>query len=210
MKIYKIILALFLVVFLTACQKEYNLFVEDDKITEEFNIIVPDNDENNERLRLNYYPLHANDDVFYEKRFIKENKNINATFKYSYEPIEFVNANSINQCFDSKEILVDNEDYYYFKLEKLRDCMTDYNININIITDNKVLSNNANKVSGNKYTWYLTNNNKDTFNLEIKIAKGKKNNDIDIKYIIIISTVVILLIIFLAYFLHKKQKSNNI
>ena len=206
-KIYIIILLL--VILVTGCKKQYNLYVKNDKIIEEIDVEVINDDDNSDLLKLNYYPLHANEEEIYNKE-IKEEKNIlKAHFDYTYKPYDFVNSNSVNDCFKNKQIIVDNEDYYYFKLSTLKQCMNYFNLDINIITDNKVLANNADKVRGNKYTWYLREKNKEDFEIEIKISK-KEKRDNNTVFVILGSLAIVIVIISLIYFLYKNSKSNNI
>ena len=206
MKKIKIIIIFLIVILLSGCHKEYYLYINDDKITEKFDIVLPYSEDNIERLNLNYYPLHANENQLYEKEIQKNGDMINAHFEYEYSPRNFVNTNSINQCFEDKEIIVDNEDYYYLKLGNMQNCMDDYDLSINIVTNNKVLSNNADKKRGNKYIWNLNNENKDQFNLEIKIAKGVKR----VNYFLIAFAVLgIIALVFLISTVVRKSKENN-
>ena len=210
MKSIKIIIILLFTILLAGCSKEYYLTVEDNRIIEEFDTVIEDNVENNERLNLNYYPLHADDETIYKKTIKRENNMLKVHFSYSYNPKKFAYANSINQCFEKKEVIVDNDKYYYFKLEGFKACISDYDLNINIITNNNVLTNNADKINGNTYTWYLKEDNKDNFNLEIKIEKGAKNNNANIISKIFIITLVFAIIIAVIVLLSKKRKSNNL
>ena len=209
-KIKLFIVFIVAILLLVGCQKEYTLTISDDKIVEEFDLVVPNTDENEELINLNYYPLHANDEVLFTKNVKDEGEFFNVHLEHTYIPEEFSNANSINECFVNKEVILDNEDYYYIKLEKLTKCMTDYEFNVNIITNNKVLSNNADKVDGNKYTWYLNDENKDNFNLEIKISKSKKINNSNLIKIVGFAIVVIVVAILMLYLAIKRKKSNSI
>ena len=210
MKNIKLIVYLLFIILLTGCQREYYLTVDDNKIVENFDVVLTNNDDNNARLSLDYYPIHADNNVIYNKTVTKENGMINAHFEYVYKPQKFVNANSVNQCFEDREIIVDEEKYYYFKLGKFKNCMNDSNIDIIIITDNKVLKNNADKVNDNKYIWYLRDENKENFNLEIKIAKGKKRNKFLVSYIIIGAIVLCVILIFAISLISKNRKSNEV
>lgn len=192
--------------------------IKDDTINEKINIIVDDNQANNETLKYDMYPLHANDSEIYNKTIEKNNEKLYVTFKYNYKPHDISNSELINYRFKKKTIIV-TEEYYYFKLSNyftlVRESGDDINIKINIITDNKVLTNNADKVKGNKYIWYLTNKNKENFNLEIKIARGIKGNNIksknEINSLTIIFTIIIVIsIILLIFTLLKRKKSNMI
>lgn len=209
MKKINIIISLLLLFLLTGCQKEYSLIIDDNKIVEEFNATFPDNEENNERIMLNFFPIHADNDEIYNKKISKEDGMIKLHLDYTYEPKSFSNSNLVNECFVDKKVIVDNEKYYYFELKQFTDCITDHNVDINIITDNKVLSNNADKVKGNKYIWHLTEDNKDNFNLEIKIAKGVKKGNF-IKIFGIVVAIILVALLSVKHFLLNRKKANNI
>lgn len=209
MKKIRLLFIISICIILAGCKQEYNLIIDNDKIVEEYNVIVEDTEENNKRLELDYYPIHADDTKKYNKKVSKENNMLNVHMDYTYVPKDFSNANSINQCFDTKQVIVDDENYYYFRFGSINNCMTDYNMDINIITKNKVLKHNADQVKGKKYTWHLTNENKEKFNLEIMIKKNKKIK-FPVKKIIIISVVSIFIIILIALVLKKKNKSNRV
>ena len=209
MKKIRNIIILLLIVFVTGCSKEYTLIIKDNKITEKFDIVLDDNDENSQRLELDYFPLHANEEVKYIINISKNDGKIDAHFEYEYQPNEFVNANTITSCFANREIVVDNDEYYYFKLGDVQDCMSDFNLDINIIAENKVIESNADEIKGNKYIWHLTDEKKDKFELMIKIKKNiaqKKKN----KIVIFIIGAIILIAIPFIYLIVKKKKSNSI
>ena len=211
MKNIKYIILLFLFLTLVGCKQEYNLVVTDTSITEEFKITVDNNEDNLKRLNVKQYPLHANNDILYNKKITKNGKIISAIFNYFYKPYDFVNANSFNQCFKNKKVIVDDEKYYEFNFSDMMDCMYNYNMNINIITKNKVVSHNADKVKGNKYTWYLTDDNKDKFSIEIKIEKGTAKNILE-QYKILTYVVVGIVsfgIILGVFIVIKKIRKNN-
>ena len=196
---------------LAGCKQEYYLFINDSSIKEEFRIGVENTDENMKRINANQYPLHANNDVMYEKKIEKKGNIISAIYKYTYKPYDFVNANTINQCFTKKKVIMDDEKYYEINLSDMTDCMYDYNLIINIITKNKVVSNNADKVKGNKYTWYLTNGNKNDFSIKIKIVKGTASKSFILsKYsIYIILGAGIIIVLLAVYMVMKKIKVSN-
>lgn len=211
MKKVKIFLIIMFFIFVAGCKQEYTLVISDSTINEEFKITVDNNEENLKKVNLNYYPLHADNSILYDKKLIKKNNLITAIYKYTYKPYDFVNANTINQCFTKKKVIMDDEKYYEINLSDMTDCMYDYNLKINIITKNKVVSNNADKVKGNKYTWYLTNENKNDFSIKIKIAKGTASKSFILSkysiYIILGAGIVIVLLA--VYMVMKKIKVSN-
>lgn len=207
----KLLFLLLIFILITGCKQEYNLVISDSAIKEEFKAVVDNNDDNLKRLSVNYYPLHANDVVTYNKKIIKNNNYITAFFSYVYKPYDFVNANTFNQCFRNKKVIMDDKKVYEIVLSDFVDCMYDYNLDINIITNNKVISNNADEVKKNKYIWHLTEEKKDTFSIEIKIQKGTSKSIIQ-KYQFIIYIVIGIVVIGITlgvYITFKNHKKNN-
>ena len=209
MKKYKFFVLIIGIFTLVGCSSEYNLIISDNEITEDINVVILDNQETSNNFDLDFYPLHSNFDEIYEKNIIKENDFIRLNLKYNYSPQDFSNANSFNECFHDKEVVLNNEDYYYLKLSEFYPCVTASEFDINIITDNKVLMNNADIVKGNKYTWHVDENNKADLLIEIKIAKGIKayNNSKLISYIVIGSILFILFVVMIVFF--KKSNGRN-
>ena len=96
----------------------------------------------------------------------------------------------------------------------MTDCVSDFNFDINIITNNKVISNNADEVNNNKYTWHLSEDNKDNFKLKIKIAKGVYSdngltNSKVISYVIL-GLIGIAIIIFIGVTIKYVKNKNKI
>ena len=193
------------VFILCGCTNEYTLTISDKEIKEEINVTIDNSIENKELLKFNYYPLHGNQIDTYKKE-IEENGNyLNVKLEYTYDSEEFGNADSLNQCFENKVVELNNKDYYYFKLSDMNHCVSTDDININIVTKNKVLLHNADSVKGNKYTWHVTSENFDDFVLEIKIAKGSDNSTI-----IVIATIVLIIVVgLIVYFVYKKRQGNR-
>ena len=145
------------------------------------------------------------------KKSLKEkgkNKVLDLEYKYSLK--DFINANSFNQCFDDRNIINDDE-YYTINLSKPNGCMFNTNYIINIITSNDVVENNASEIKGNKYIWYVENDNKDNFKLNIKIKKGTEKTFKDkynyISYMIV--GIALLGIIVAIIILIKKNKNSK-
>ena len=198
----------------SGCSKEYNLTITDDKFIEELKVTLIDNEDNKKMIDNNFYPLHASTEEIYIKKINIREGYLQLDLKYEYSKEEFENANSVNQCFKEKKILLNDDDYYYLELKKMNDCVTDFNFDINIITNNQVVSNNADKVNKNKYTWHVSEDNKDNFKLKIKIAKGVYNNTILTKEKIIAYVVLgiigIGIIVFIPITVKRMKNKNKI
>ena len=211
MKYIKIFIILIIFICITGCRKKYELYIDDNAVTEKFHLELNSDNKYAYILDGDFYPLHNDfDHTFQKKLDTKGNKKI-LDINYTYTYADFANANSFNQCFDEREISFKDDNYFSIKLSKPNGCMFGEDYTINIITDKKVLSNNADKVNGNRYIWYVKNKNKDKFRLDIKIEKNelidsKKNNSF-IGYIVL--GLLLLASIFAIYFTLKIRKKNS-
>ena len=100
---------------------------------------------------------------------------------------------------------------------KYRDIFTD--LIVNIVTDYEVTNNNADKVEGNRYTWYFnkTNNYEKRIDFEVDLTKTvaeKEQEAISNKtktknYIIIAIIAVILYIAIVSIIIIKKNRTRE-
>ena len=197
-------------IFLGGCTSSYNLTFDDNNITEKIMVELPNTSDNKEAVLRDFYPLHMNNNVVYNKDIKYVDDIIKLDLNYTYTSKDFINSDLLNLCFRYKDIDIDNDSYYYLKLSQFFPCVTAKEFDINIITNNKVLVNNADKISGNKYIWHITEENRDSFMLEIKIAKGVKANNYSNMLIYIFLGAFVIFIIFMVIFLKKSNKRNII
>lgn len=210
-KYIKLIFVFVIIIFIAGCKKEYNLYVYDNKIVEKFHMEIESENKYTKLYSGNINPLHGNFTDIYKKNLEKKGKKDILDLEYTYTPELFANANSINQCFDERKVTYSSDNYFEIILGKPNGCMFKENYTINIITDNVVVSNNADKVTGNKYSWNVKNDGKSNFNLKIKIKKGdlkrKKNNSNIVIYIVV--GIIIISFSAVIYFTYKRRKKNN-
>lgn len=135
---------------------------------------------------------------------------VNLNYRYDYDSFE--NNMFINSCFENA-IYLNEVDYYYVKLYGDYTCFADRSFDINLTTHNKVISSNADNVSGNKLTWTM-DIAKSTYDIEFQISKDTTYEKIDKSItawqIIEIIVFVILLsgFISVAVIYHKTKKSR--
>lgn len=89
------------------------------------------------------------------------------------------------------------------------ECFYGQEFDINIITKNKVLMNNADSAKGNTYTWHVTEDNKDDLSIEIKIAKGQKAFDNSIIIYVLFGIIVVIIIFTIRWFINKRKVRND-
>lgn len=202
----KIFIICFLSLILFGCSNaEYNLTINDDSFYEDINVYF-DNDSSYSFIDYDFYPLHSNVDNIYEKKIENFNGMTKLNLKYKYSVEEFGNSNTLNQCFDYKDLDF-NDDFYYINIGNFNGCITNPDFVINIKTNNKVLFNNANSVKNNVYSWYINSDNVNDFSLEIKVSKGIYK--LETKYVILIFSFILFLLLILSYIFFKKKKSSD-
>ena len=210
MKYLKLFVILTISLIVCGCNKEYRLYINDNNIVEKFHMEIESDNKYSYVLDGDFYPLHNDFEHKFKKSLKEKGKNKVLDLEYKYSLKDFINANSFNQCFDDRNIINDDE-YYTINLSKPNGCMFNTNYIINIITSNDVVENNANEIKGNKYIWYVENDNKDNFKLNIKIKKGTEKTFKDkynyISYIIV--GIALLGIIVAIIILIKKNKNSK-
>ena len=205
----KIFLLILFVNILVGCTPSYNLTFEDDKVIEKISLELPNTPDNNSLINNDFYPLHSNEDIIYNKNVKITDENIFLNLDYTYSSYDFNNSNILNLCFHYKDLDLNNKDYYYLKLNQFFPCVTANEFDINIITKNKVLMNNADSVKGNTYTWHVTEDNKDDLSIEIKIAKGQKAFDNSIIIYVLFGIIVVIIIFTIRWFINKRKVRND-
>ena len=211
MKFFKLVIVLFVFLFISGCSIDYTLVITDNYFDESISVVLDDSDNTNQALK-DYNPIHYSDDIIYQKS-IKNNNgktNVNLYFRYTLE--EFQNANSVNQGFYNRSIKED-DDIIYINLSNFEGFASKIDFDIKIKTNNEVLKNNADKVKGNTYIWHVDKNNKKNLSIEMEIKKGTaKNTNNNYQFItyIVIGIIVVIILVFVFMLLKRRKNSNRI
>ena len=131
MRHIKIIILSLLVIFISGCSKEYELYISDNQVIEKFHMEIESDNKYSNLLDGDFYPLHNDFDHKYEKKLKNKGNSKVLDLKYVYSSKDFVYANSFNQCFDQRQVLND-KNYYTIELAKPNSCMfnAEYTINV--------------------------------------------------------------------------------
>ena len=204
--------------FFTGCTAEYNLHFSEDTIKEKITIIPETTQEQENTKTLDSREFFAIIDkdrsLPYETNQLDINNHKAYQYSYEYKFSEF-KYSDFTRCYDAYTIL-DENGIISFNTSKEFKCMVyDYkkidNVVINISTDYKVVSNNADEVNGNIYTWKINNNNKDNKPIKFSYTKNAKRSltlkEMFEKYKVVIIAIaasllalgLIVLIIFIRY-----------
>lgn len=194
---------------LCGCTHEYILFVSDDKFDENIHFEFLNDEDLTFSLDNPIYVFHNDFDTIYDKK-IKSKGNLSILdYHFSYNPKDFVNANSFNACFNERNIIVNNDEYYEFNIAKYSGCVLKNDFDIKIKTNNKVLEHNADNVKANTYIWHVDTNNPDSFNLHMKIAKGVLVNNYSYNFVLFIICFIILVLFISIFIFRYKLKHRN-
>lgn len=216
--IFLIIISLLL---LTGCTSEYTLEFSNNGIKENVKIEIDNSDIPNKSSNMvsevddritpfieeEQYPFINDYNKKYNKKVteIDSGKRIELSYKYSHT--EFKNSQTYNTCFEDKSF-VEERNGYILNLNGRFFCRYSDEVTINIKTNNEVISNNADKVDGNTYTWIINGSNVDKTDIQIEISKKTKTS----KYIIyaILGVILIAIIVLGLNFYTKFQNRDNV
>lgn len=204
---------------LTGCSTEYNLEFSNDKIKEHIvaNILDTDipkqidnpiselDDQITPFIKNEQYPFPNNTDDKYTKKITNKSNYTEVTLDYSYSHEEFKNSKAYGTCFEEKSF-EENKKGYSLNFSGSFYCLYGDSVTINIKTNNEVISHNADKVSGNTYTWVINKDNAQDTNISINISK----TSMYVKPIIYIIIGVVFLVLSIgAYIAYNKIKNRD-
>ncbi len=205
--------------FLTGCSTEYNLEFSNDAIKEHIvaNILdtdIPVQSENplaahddpiTPFIENDQYPFAHNNDITYDKKVEKKTNSTIVTLDYQYSHDEFRKSRAFNSCFEEKS-LEENKKGYNLNFAGRFYCLYGDSVTINIKTNNEVISHNADKVSGNVYTWVINKDNAQAADIRMNISK----TSMFVKPVIyIVLGVVFLALSIGAYIVYNKIKNRD-
>lgn len=187
----KKILLLFILIFLTGCEAEYNIEINNNvNLKEIINVIENDkalfNKKNSqlynrtpkEYLETNlkwptsvyksgeinpYEPIKLDNTYYYTKTDISNYKQLGLSYSFNHNQKKYDESDLINKCYDIKYIK--NNDTILLETISSFKCFDEYKlldkVTINLNTTCKVNIENSDKNENNKYTWYITKENYD-------------------------------------------------
>lgn len=214
-----IFLLVFLTMFLTGCSSEYNIEFSNGKIKENIVVNILDSDipkapanqlyDVDDRvtpfIKNNQYPIFGNTDIIYDKNVKKEGNNTRVTLDYTYTHDEYRNSTVYKSCFENA-YLINNKKNYELNFSGSFYCLYGNELVINIKTNNEVISNNADKVNGNIYTWIINKDNVTNADIQMTISKHSRYYNI-IVYCIV--GVILICLSIVGYIVYKKIRNND-
>ncbi len=180
----KCIMFIIFMLLLTGCSSEYTLEYSNKGIKENISVQIPDSeipstevdpitepdDPVTPFIQNDQYPFLKNENKKYEKTVTKENGVTKVNLFYNYSLDEYVNSRVYSTCFQNysftkgpRNAVFDFSGSFY--------CLYGDEIKISIKTNNLVKKHNADKVSGNVYTWIINKDNVSNTDINIVISK---------------------------------------
>lgn len=216
------ILLFIIFTILTGCSSEYNIEFSNNKIKENIKVDILDSDmpkkfdENiysssdiiTPFINNDQYPFFGNEEIIYNKIVNKNGNTTHIELNYDYSHQDFLNSTVYRSCFENSEFTT-NKKYYDLNFYGTFYCLYGEELVINIKTDNEVISNNADKVNGNVYTWIINKDNIDKVNIQMRISKHTVYFKIIIYGIVGIFFIGLLIAGYIAYNKFKNRDSIN-
>ena len=163
MKRLRIISLILTIFFVTGCEVNYELNFVDDTLDEKISVVLSEDENTSENLESMDY-MAANEAFAISKRLDQRlynytRKKNTGIFDYSYSVDNFNDNHMIDQCYDSFNFVQTEKGYSLTTSDTFRCGAFNYmpvdKYNIVITTNKEVLTNNADRVEGNKYIWEI-------------------------------------------------------
>lgn len=178
MKKNKVLIMLFVLFFLTGCSCEYNLTIDNSLYKEKVSFSNLNSDEIIELNSTKMIPVDKDSyDVELDSNIIENIEKYNYFltdnnyfYSYDFTNNNYSNSTAVSRCFETfvveeydGEIIISTSDgaTCFDKYPNLDDLI------INITIDREVISNNADKVNGNTYTWNIDRTNASSKSINI-------------------------------------------
>ncbi len=223
MKKIKYILFIVLLFLSCGCSAKYQVFVENDKMIEQMTITVPNNYDNKEKVKNNlnfkqsaYYDIDRGETNYYTKTLEEDEENLYLKYSYTYRDTNLEKSSLMDYCFYKKSV-AKNDNIVSINTTSGASCLYKDGVKqldkltIEIITDNYVIENNADKVKGNKYIWVYNDKNFQNKLISIKIDLNREKEKFisSLKLFIIIFGGFLLILSIFILNIYIKHKKNN-
>ena len=211
----KILLLFLLTILLTGCSATYDIEFTEDKIKDEIRVFTDTETVNN--------ATQATIDSFsnkilewerghdhYTREVYTTDKITGYLYKYDFNYDEYDAMSQIRKCYEDfnftyndKEIILTTSNKFLCK-----DYYQDVNnLTINIKTDKKVISSNADSTKDNTLTWNINKSNYQNKPLNLKINlqetyEKPKDKNVDLKQIL---TIILFILLLIIYIINKKD-----
>ena len=226
MKKCKILLLIIFAFVLTGCSVDYNVEIYKNDVKVNGTLL----EENSDRWYEKVYDITYQEMVDLKTTGDEYSPVIDGLYKIDEEgklglglknkyklDKSYISSPGISSCYKYFRVMEeDNKIILSSSLENL--CFDEYknldNITINLKTNHKVVSSNADTVNGYHYTWNISRENKDDAAIQITLEKDKYifnyENEFVKKIFYILIIVGIILGVGSITYIHFKKKNNNL
>ena len=210
----KLILCL-IILLCCGCDVNYEIYIKDNNISEKFNIIYNNMNEEDKQKIKNEIFISLESDPYIQNSNFTFNESYNNIFNYenNYSFNDYNQSFLLNECFKNVK-LNNNNGILSIKLDSFS-CYENYDeldtINVTVITDLDIFDSNYDENINNRYIWNI---NKDNYLykeivLNIRYSKDitniiNNNSDNFINYVIYLISIIIIIFISSIYFKYKK------
>lgn len=221
----KIILSVLLLLFASGCDAIYNVEIYNDTCKEDVTIIE---DDSNNWYDKNQYGAtfkdmldeeYNHDNYYYSKKMISSESELGLNYKGELSLIDYDTSSIVYRCYDYFT-MAEKDESIVISTSNHNRCFDNYkwldNLTINVKTNHKVISNNADNINGNTYTWELSKYDNDR-PIQIELSKDEYvfnyDNEILKKFgtvAIVVGSITLLLILVALYFYIKNKRANKI
>ncbi len=228
MKKLKIFIFLCLVLLLSGCSVEYDLTLNDDFTVSE-KVVATEKTKRMEALTKQKGKQAVN---YLYNMFKRNGEDITLTsrdddyntYATSHDDINYYASKFSSDVFDNVNVTKDgNIITFSTKQKELLSSDTNYSllyddITVNVTIPFEVISNNADKVNGNTYTWNIKKDS-DYKTIEFSYKEGNKKDEVNINvnnetynihYGVIIVIGLVIIIGSIVLFVYIKNKKNNV
>lgn len=231
-RIFIMIIAL---LFATGCTCEYNLKIDGDTYKEQIKLVSTNQEEaslfnkdweipaNKEQSNIGEDPstTDLNINNIYKYNLL----NNTLTFNYDFSQNKYQSSLAVAKCYNNLTV-TNYENSIIISTPSKAICFDNYpsldNVIVNITVDKKVISNNADSISGNVYTWKLNKNNASNKSINLvlnnsdaKPSSGSSNNDNNPNqkqkkdYTMYIFCGILLIVLLVGYLIFNKIKNKE-
>lgn len=212
----KIILLFVLCVLLSGCSTEVTLRIDKEKVTETIKVfelkeLAYTNNELNEDIKSNL-KVFEREYEFYDMNEFEDEKYIGKTYELSENLELWAELSHVRPCYETFELKKTDTNITLNTSEEYR-CGYLFganNVTLIVESDLELVSNNADRVDGNKLIWEINDYNYKNKSITFDYKIDGINNKTSVKnYMIYIVLGICSLIVITYIFIKLKNKQNN-
>lgn len=164
-----------------------------------------------------------NSETFYNKKIISTKDKLGLEYRYTFDINQYKDSAAVSICFRYFNFLT-SDNKYILSTSKGADCFDDYkkldSLTIELSTNHKVATHNADEVNGYTYTWNIDKTNYSNKSIYVELYKDKYEKGYNseknkrqlakvIRTILIVVLCIAISLFIVIIILRKKANRNN-